>query len=83
MSGLLGTRADRPRPSPKRLTRLFGVGDAYVYVTHNPVGGVALDWIRRLCFSEQSEQEFFDRTIPAARDSAHSWPGPHASAATT
>jgi xylulokinase len=63
---VLAVFADRPRPSPKRLTRLFGVGDAYVYVTHNPVGGVALDWLHRLCFREQSAEEFFDKTMNIA-----------------
>lgn len=64
---VLAVFADPPRPSPRRLTRFFGVGERYLHVTHNPVGGVALDWLRRLCFAEQSEQEFFERTIPAAR----------------
>jgi xylulokinase len=59
---------DRPRPSPQRLTRLLGVGDDFVYVVHNPVGGVALDWIHELCFREQSPQEFFEKTVPAALD---------------
>src|SRR5207302_2052128 len=35
-------------------------------VTHNPVGGAALDWIRRLCFRDQGEDYFFDRTIKEA-----------------
>jgi len=63
---VLAVFAAKPRPSPKRLTRLFGIGDAYVYVTHNPVGGVALDWLRQLCFREQDEQEFFEKTINEA-----------------
>ncbi|MGE3807840.1 MAG: FGGY-family carbohydrate kinase [Gemmataceae bacterium] len=56
----------KPVPSVKRLTRLLGVGDAFVHVTHNPVGGAALDWLHQLCFREQDEEEFFDSTIPAA-----------------
>jgi xylulokinase len=56
-----------PRPSPRRLTRLLGVGAAFIQVTHNPVGGVALDWMRQLCFRDQTEQEFYERTIPEAR----------------
>jgi sugar (pentulose or hexulose) kinase len=64
---VLAAFAPAPHPDAKHLTRLFGVGHAYVHVTHNPVGGVALDWIHQLCFREQSPDEFFDKTIPAAR----------------
>jgi sugar (pentulose or hexulose) kinase len=67
---VLAAFADKPKPSPERLTRLFGIGDRYLYVTHNPVGGIALDWVRRLCFSEQSEAEFYGRTIAEARGRA-------------
>ncbi len=63
---VLAALTDRPRPDPRRLTRLFGVGSSFLEVTHNPVGGVALDWLRELCFSEQSEEEFFAKTVPAA-----------------
>jgi xylulokinase len=62
----LAALTDRPRPDPRRLTRLAGVGDAFVHVTHNPVGGVALNWLHQLCFREQTEKEFFERTVPAA-----------------
>jgi sugar (pentulose or hexulose) kinase len=37
-------------------------------VTHNPVGGAALDWIYHLCFREQSEKEFFETTIPSVKE---------------
>jgi sugar (pentulose or hexulose) kinase len=57
---------DKPKPDPKRLTRLLGVGTAFIHVVHNPVGGVALDWIRDLCFRDQSAAEFYERTIPEA-----------------
>jgi xylulokinase len=63
---VLAALTDHPRPGPRRLTRRFGVGRAFVHVTHNPVGGVALDWLHQLCFHEQSPQEFFHQTIPAA-----------------
>jgi xylulokinase len=63
---VLAVLTDRPQPSPRRLTRQLGVGEDFIYVTHNPVGGVALDWLRNLCFREQTEQEFYDRTIPEA-----------------
>ena len=56
-----------PRPSPQRLTRLLGIGKAYIHVAHNPVGGAALDWLHGLCFRDQSKQQFYSQTIPAAR----------------
>jgi xylulokinase len=57
---------DRPRPNPRRITREFGVGNAFLHAAHNPVGGVALDWLHELCFHEQAKTEFFEQTIPAA-----------------
>ena len=64
---VLAALTDTPRPAPERLTRLLGVGEAFVHVTHNPVGGAALEWIHRLCFREQTAEEFYQRTIPQAR----------------
>lgn len=63
---LLVTPTTRPKPSPRRLTRMLGVGDTFLHLTHNPVGGVALDWLRHLCFREQNDREFYERTIPQA-----------------
>lgn len=63
---VLEIQTDSPRPGPERLTRLLGVGDDYVHVTHNPVGGSALGWLHRLCFRDQSEDEFYQRTVPGA-----------------
>jgi xylulokinase len=63
---VLAAFAVQPRPSAVRLTRQLGVGDAFIHVTHNPVGGAALDWMHQLCFREQSAAEFYERTIPAA-----------------
>jgi sugar (pentulose or hexulose) kinase len=63
---VLSVLTDHPLPSPRRLTRLFGVGNSYVHVTHNPVGGTALEWVRGLCFGEQSEKVFFEHTVQAA-----------------
>ncbi|MEZ6139817.1 MAG: FGGY-family carbohydrate kinase [Zavarzinella sp.] len=60
---VLGTLIDNPKPSAKRLTRLFGVGDQYVYVSHNPVGGSALNWIYELCFKDYSKDDFFAKVI--------------------
>jgi xylulokinase len=65
---VLAVLTDRPRPDPRRLTRQLGVGDAFIEVDHNPVGGAALEWMKELCFRDQSEQEFYDRTIPEAED---------------
>ncbi len=53
-------------PSPRHLTRLSGVGASYVQVTHNPVGGAALDWIHELCFRDQSRADFFSTTLSEA-----------------
>ncbi|MBI3408038.1 MAG: FGGY-family carbohydrate kinase [Planctomycetes bacterium] len=63
---VLAVLTDKPAPSPQRLTRLFGVGKSFVHVAHNPVGGVALEWMHRLCFREQSTTEFFEQTVPQA-----------------
>jgi xylulokinase len=63
---VLAALTEQPQPSPRRLTRLLGVGDAYVYVTHNPVGGVALEWLHHLCFRDQTPAQFYDESVPAA-----------------
>lgn len=59
---------EKPKPAPQRLTRLLGIGDRYLQVSHNPVGGVAFEWLRHLCFRDQSEAEFFGPTIAQARE---------------
>jgi sugar (pentulose or hexulose) kinase len=43
------------------------VGEPYIHVTHNPIGGAALTWLHELCFRDQSQQEFYQQTIPAAK----------------
>ena len=63
---VLAALVQSPTPSPRLVTRLFGTGNLYLQAAHNPVGGVALDWLRNLCFREQSEAEFYERTVPAA-----------------
>lgn len=55
-----------PQPSEQRLTRHMGIGNRFVYVAHNPVGGVALEWLHQLCFHEQTADEFFQDTIRQA-----------------
>jgi sugar (pentulose or hexulose) kinase len=63
---VLAVLTNDPRPDPRRLTRFLGVGSDYIRVTHNPVGGVGLDWLRELCFRDQSADEFYTKSIPAA-----------------
>ena len=64
---VLAIVTQNPRPSPERLTRQLGVGDDFIQVTHNPVGGVALDWLHGLCFRDQTATEFYARSIPEMR----------------
>jgi sugar (pentulose or hexulose) kinase len=63
---VLAAFTERPRPDPRRLSRRHGVGDAFVHVTHNPVGGAAFEWLRELCFRDQDETTFFEHTLPSA-----------------
>jgi xylulokinase len=63
---VLAALTDNPKPSPQRLTRKLGVGESFIHVTHNPVGGAALGWLHDLCFREQSAQEFYETSVPAA-----------------
>jgi xylulokinase len=55
-----------PRPSETCLTRQLGVGEQFIQVTHNPVGGAALEWMHQLCFREQTAAEFYVDTITRA-----------------
>jgi sugar (pentulose or hexulose) kinase len=64
---VLATLTLHPQPDPRRLTRPFGVGSAFLHVTHNPVGGVALDWLHQLCFRDQNADLFYRETIPQAQ----------------
>ncbi len=63
---VLAALAPQPRPAPERLIHLLGVGEGYIHVTHNPVGGAALEWLHRLCFRDQAAAEFYEKTIPEA-----------------
>ena len=67
---VLAALTDKPVPSPRHLTRLLGVGQRYVHVTHNPVGGVALDWLHELCFRDQTKADYYANTIPRAMEHA-------------
>lgn len=66
--GVLAGMTDTPKPNATRLTSLVGLGKAFMHVAFNPLGAAALDWLRRLCFQEQSDREFHEQTIPAAQD---------------
>jgi xylulokinase len=57
-----------PLPFEKRLTRPLGVDSMWMQVTHNPVGGVALEWFHELCFRDQSVGEFFGSTLATAKN---------------
>jgi xylulokinase len=64
---VLAVLTGHPQPNPQRLTRPLGVGEAFIHVTHNPVGGAALDWIRALCFADiREDHEFYERVVPEA-----------------
>jgi sugar (pentulose or hexulose) kinase len=65
-SQLLATITDQPRPGPQRLIHLLGVGPSFVQVTHNPLGGDALEWLRQLCFREVSAADFFGPLLQQA-----------------
>jgi xylulokinase len=73
---VLGVEVAQPRPDPRRLTRLLGVGTRYVYVVHNPLGGVALDWLHQLCFQDQTRAQFFSSTMAQALAAIHKGVGP-------
>jgi xylulokinase len=63
---VLAVLTDAPHPSPVRLTRHLGVGESFLHVTHNPVGGVALDWLRDLCFSEVPVEAYYSEWMDRA-----------------
>ncbi len=65
---LLATLTEQPQPSPQLLTYQLGVGKLVLQVAQNPVGIAALDWLRELCFREQTSEEFYRQTIPQALD---------------
>ncbi len=63
---VLAALTPHPRPGWQRLTRHFGVGSLFMQIAHNPVGGVALPWLHKLCFADMMEAEFFSDVIPEA-----------------
>lgn len=65
---VLATLTSAPQPHPARLTRPLGVADWFLHVAHNPVGGVAIEWLRRLCFADQSDEAFYQQTLRSAAD---------------
>jgi xylulokinase len=67
---VLAAKVLQPSPGAKRLVRPLGVGSGFLHLTHNPVGGAALEWLRRLCFLDQTEQSYYDVTLDMALDRA-------------
>jgi len=63
---VLAVLTDAPVPAANRLTRHLGVGDSYLHVTHNPVGGVALEWLHHLCFADTGEASFYGTILEQA-----------------
>jgi sugar (pentulose or hexulose) kinase len=53
---VLAAFADPPSPDPRRLVRPLGVGTSFIHVTHNPVGGEALNWLFDLCYAGSLQQ---------------------------
>lgn len=69
---VLAAFADPPTPHMRRLCRPLGVGDAFIHVTHNPVGGEALSWLFSLCFDSplfdeqeraEAKRHFFETVV--------------------
>jgi xylulokinase len=48
---VLAAYTDSPSPNERRLVRPLGVGTSFIHVTHNPVGGEALNWLFDLCYA--------------------------------
>jgi xylulokinase len=65
---VLACITDQPAADGRRRVLRLGFGAAFLNVAQNPLGAAALEWVRRLCFSEQDEAEFYDRTISSVRD---------------
>jgi sugar (pentulose or hexulose) kinase len=63
---ILAALIDKPRPDARRLTSYLGVGPSFMHITHQPIGGPALGWLRQLCFRDQDDKKFYERTIPEA-----------------
>ncbi|MFO0968392.1 MAG: FGGY-family carbohydrate kinase [Gemmataceae bacterium] len=64
---VLATIVRTPIPAAQRVTRYFGVGDLFLHVAHNPVGGVALEWLHKLCFRDVPSEAFYHEVIEEAR----------------
>jgi sugar (pentulose or hexulose) kinase len=63
---VLATIVSQPVPDAARTVRQLGVGGTFIHVTHNPIGGAALEWMHSLCFRDQPKEQFFSRTIEEA-----------------
>ncbi|HMF11396.1 MAG TPA: FGGY family carbohydrate kinase [Gemmataceae bacterium] len=62
----LATLTEKPSADYRRLVFRLGVGNRFVCAAYNPVGGAPLSWLHALCFRDQTEKEFHERTIPLA-----------------
>jgi len=56
---VLASMIEKPIADARRITRLLGVGDSCLHVTHNPVGGESLEWLRQALFLDQAREEFY------------------------
>jgi sugar (pentulose or hexulose) kinase len=63
---LLVALADKPASDLERRTRLLGVDDTFLYVSDDPAGPRALEWIRGVAFQDQSLEQFTRQTIATA-----------------
>jgi sugar (pentulose or hexulose) kinase len=63
---LLAVVVETPEADRRRFTRKFDIGNKFIYLTHNAISGAALDWIKDLCFRDQTPEEFFTRTLAEA-----------------
>jgi sugar (pentulose or hexulose) kinase len=61
-------RVEKPRADGRRLISRFGLGKGFLETAFNPIGPRALRWLHALCFRDQSEEEFRERTIPQAME---------------
>lgn len=63
----LATLTTSPKPGARRLVHRLGVGPLFVHRSCSPVGTDAFAWLHQLCFRDQSPAEFYESTVPLAR----------------
>ncbi len=64
----LAAAISRPSADSRRTIVENGLGNDFLHVTYNPVGISAIEWLRKLCFRDQCEQEFLEKTLADAMD---------------